>query len=287
MGTLQDGLARQFEGTDWGSVKGLHNFAYIPDDKLERLKATILDEDWGKACFVLEKYLAVNIRLAAEQGRFTGDDNRVVFAAGRLQTRYGAPVYLVFERNSRDLPPWYFKWVGDQTIVRGVPVLPDPPDLGEWPELRLGREVTVAHEHILKEHQERVTFLAQTPPVSQICAIAGAIQWAIHRGLQVKQLHRQYRQYFVPVYLQSRENLGTAPDLVAPIEVGADRLIVRTLLLPHMAYSLARSVVERVDRLPPWILAAWHGRPQDADAAALPDEINSLEPVPAQSQTDG
>ena len=39
--------------------------------------------------------------------------------------------------------------------------------------------------------------------------------------------------------------------------VQKNRLIVRTLLDPHVAYSPARSVVERWEQLPAWVVDAW------------------------------
>lgn len=279
-----EGLRTAFGTGDWGSVKALHGFAFIPDDKLQRLRSLVLDEDWGRRLFVLEKYLAVNVQLAVEQGCLVRDGERLVVSAGRLQTRYGAPVYLVFEPNRQPSPPWYLKFIGDETVVSGV--LPSPPDFGKWPDLRLESEVTVAHDHILNDHQERVSFLSGTPTVSQKCAIAGAIQWALHRGLHVRQRYLQHNLYMVPVYLQSWENVSTAPDLVAPLQVQPDRLIVRTLLPPHGSYARARAVAERVDRLPPWLLDGWHRRPAEAEAVELDQEVEGL-PVESALREEG
>jgi hypothetical protein len=64
--------------------------------------------------------------------------------------------------------------------------------------------------------------------------------------------------YLVPLYMQSRENITQAPDLIAPIQVNPDALIVRTVLLPHMPYANARVSVKRHDQLPHWMLDAWN-----------------------------
>ena len=48
-----------------------------------------------------------------------------------------------------------------------------------------------------------------------------------------------------------------APELVAPVQVQSNRLVVRTLLDPHVAYSPARAVVERWEQIPAWLLDAW------------------------------
>lgn len=64
--------------------------------------------------------------------------------------------------------------------------------------------------------------------------------------------------YLVPIYLQSRENITQSPDLVAPIQVNAETLLVRTVLLPHMPYPNARVAVSRPDLLPAWMLDSWN-----------------------------
>ena len=64
--------------------------------------------------------------------------------------------------------------------------------------------------------------------------------------------------YLVPLYMQSRENITQALDLIAPIQVNPGMLIVRTVLLPYMPYANARVAVKRHDQLPHWLLDAWH-----------------------------
>ena len=63
------------------------------------------------------------------------------------------------------------------------------------------------------------------------------------------------RAYFP---MQNRENITLAPDLIAPIQVTPDSLIVRTILLPQMPYANARVSVKRHDQLPHWMLDAWN-----------------------------
>jgi hypothetical protein len=83
--------------------------------------------------------------------------------------------------------------------------------------------------------------------------------------------------YLVPLYMQSRENITKSPDLIAPIQVNTDTLIVRTVLLPHMPYANARVAVRRHDQLPAWMLDAWN-----ATAAEITsDQIDDPEPVPS------
>lgn len=238
-----------------GEVKGLHAFAFLPPTQLERLAKLVLDENWGRDNFVLTKYLAEHVPLSLSQGRHAAFDNQLIVTAGSLQTRYGTPVYVVFEPSPAGAAsPWTLRAVTDRPRTA---VLPQPPDLPEWPTIDTGSEVVIGHEHILEDNEDRVSFLGQTPRVAQMCAVAGAIQWSIHRGLLIKQMYFGTQSYFVPVYLTSREDITAPPDLVAPVQIQPGYLVARTLLLPHMAYARARVAANRADQLPSWLLRAW------------------------------
>lgn len=255
-----------------GEVKGLHSFAYIPDDVLRRLAEIALDEDWGPAYFVLEKYLAEHVPLSLAQGRYTPFEGHLTLTAGSLQTRYGTPIYLVFEANRKPgAARWFLKEATDRPRTTS---LPQPPDLPEWPSIELNSEVVIAHEHILGDNRERVGFLESTPPVAQMCAVSGAIQWSIHRELAIRQLYFGTQSYFVPVYLTSREDITSAPDLVAPVQVQPGYLVARTLLVPHMAYARARVVANRADQLPGWLTRAWHEHSAQAVADSDDGDLN-------------
>ncbi len=256
-----------FEGERQGTVECLHRLAWVPDDKLMRLAGTVLDENWGSNRWVLKRYLAIHVGLAIKQKRFLYHEGRLVMCAGLLQTRYGTPVYLSFERNSPEhSQPLYLQYVGDKP---NVPQLPQPPELPDWPQIQRGAEIVIAHEHILESHQERVAFLARTPRVAQMCALAGAIQWSLFRDLAIRQLYLGVPSYFVPVYLQSREDITQAPDLIAPVQVQGERLYVRTALEPYMGYAWARVVATRHDQLPHWLVTAWHDRASEEDVGAF------------------
>jgi len=235
----------------------LKRFAYIPLPVVERLASSeILTENWGPKHFVLLKYLAVNIGWSIEQGRYTHSDNQLYIAAGSLQTRYGTPVYLVFEPNKNpNQQPWILRMVGSQI---SAPQLPLPPAIPTMPEIPRGAEIVMMHDHILGDNGGRVSFLQDTPPVAQMCAVSGAIQWSFNRELQIPYWYYGKVSYLVPLYLQSRENITLAPDVIAPVEVSQDSLLVRTVLAPHMPYANARVAVKRHDQLPAWMLDCWN-----------------------------
>ena len=130
------------------------------------------------------------------------------------------------------------------------------------------------HDHILGENADRVAFLKATPPVAQMCAVSGAIQWSINRNLIVPYWYYGRMQCLVPLYLQSRENITVAPDLVAPLEVSTNNILVRTVLPPHAPYANARVAVRRHDQLPAWMLDCWH-----SEAKRMGDEADGSYPA--------
>ena len=87
--------------------------------------------------------------------------------------------------------------------------------------------------------------------------------------------------YLVPLYMQSRENITQAPDLIAPVQVTPENLVVRTVLLPHMPFANARVSVKRHDQLPHWMLDAWNA----ASANLTQQQIDNPEPQGPASAT--
>ena len=256
-------------------VARLRRAAHMPRGVLDNLSHSALSENWGNDLYVLEKYLAVHFAWSIEQDCYTVSENQLFVTAGHLQTRYGTPLYLVLERNNQPgRQPLYCVHAGSDIAA---PALPTPPEPPPPPEILRGGEIVMLHEHILQHNAERVPFLTQTPPVSQMCAVAGAIQWSLNRGLQLPYWYFGRMNYLVPLYMQSREDITLPPDLIAPVQVNPNTLIVRTVLLPHMPYANARVSVKRHDQLPHWMLSAWN-----AEAGTVSsDQIDNPEPAPA------
>jgi hypothetical protein len=260
-------LLNEFGKARSGEIQRLTNFAIIPDEKILSLAKSALQEDWGEDHLVLRKYLAVHVPMSIEQERYVWNGDQLLVAAGSLRTRFGVPLYLAFEpKTVEGRQKFYLRWVGDQPKCSEFP---EPPTFNSWPEIDLSSEVVIATEHILGDNIKRILFLKDTPPVAQICAISGAIQWSLHRNLRIKQMYLGVESYFVPIYLQTRENITSPPDLVAPVQVQPNRLLVRTVLLPHMVYDKARVVVTRHDELPPWLVTSWHEHRATVTASAV------------------
>lgn len=262
-------------GEDYLSINSLFRFSFVPGGRLGLLRELAVAEEWGQKDFVLLRYLAVHLRLAIEQGRYVWNGEQIVLNAGRLTTDTGAPLYVGMVPNQTpDENPWVLNWVGERP---SSPDLPEPPDLGTWPALDPGAEVLVACDLEGEDRRSRIPELAGLPLVARICALAGAVSWSLHRNLAVRQIHGGGRGYFVPVYWSSREDVGAAPDLVVPLTTQGERLVIRTLLEPHVAYAPARAVVERSEALPAWLLEAW-----DAEVCASiapPDSTDSTDPM--------
>jgi hypothetical protein len=196
-------------------VERLRRLAHIPESRLEELSRAALSEAWGSGNYALEKYLAVHVAWSIEQDRYTTGGSQTYVTAGHLQTRYGTPLYLVFERNTNvGRQPLYCVHLGSDI---SAPALPIPPEIPAAPEIARGAEIVMLHDHILRDNAGRVPFLGQTPRVSQMCAVAGAIQWSLNRSLQMPYWYYGRMNYLVPLYMQSRENITQAPDLIAPI----------------------------------------------------------------------
>ena len=257
-------------GDEYLSIQSLFQFCFVPGGRLSLLKELTPVEEWGINNFVLLKYLAVHIRLSIEQGRYVWNGDQVVLTAGRLFSTKGVPLYIGLVRNSTpDENPWVLNWVGERPSTAE---LPEPADLGEWPALDARNEVVIACDFSSDERRQKLGTLAGTSSVVQSSAIAGAVHWSLHRNLAVRQIHGGGRGYFVPVYLASRDDLTVSPELVAPVQVQSNRLVVRTLLEPHVAYSPARAVVERWEQLPSWLLDAWDQATEGGTPAAAEEE---------------
>jgi len=253
-------------GDEYLSIQSLFQFCFVPGGRLSLLKERAPEEEWGQNNFVLLKYLAVYIRVAIEQGCYIWNGDQIVLTAGRLSTANSVPLYLGLVKNANpDENPWVLNWVGERPSCTE---LPEPPDLGVWPVLEPTAEIVIACDFASDERRFQLNGLEGASPIAQSSAVAGAVHWALHRKLAVAQIHGGGRGYFVPLYLSSRDDLTAAPDLVAPLLVQDGRVVVRTLLDPHVAYSPARACVERWEQLPAWLLDAWDAATESVAAEA-------------------
>lgn len=88
-------------------------------------------------------------------------EQQLYVTAGHLQTRYGTPLFLVFQRTDEPgRSPWRLVATGSQV---SAPELPAPPGIPAAPDLDRGAEIVMSHDHILGDHDGRVAFLRDTP----------------------------------------------------------------------------------------------------------------------------
>lgn len=258
-------------------VKRFQHFAFLPNAIIDSLAGQALSEQWGANNYALKKYLAVHVPWAIEQGYYTTSANQFYVRAGHLQTRYGTPLYLIFEANDAGhQQPYILRYAGSDVSASS---LPSEPEIPEPPEVPLGAEIVMLHEHILGDNSSRVPFLAGTPFVAQMCAVSGAIQWSLNRELQLPYWYYGTMNYLVPLYLQSREDITKAPDVIAPIQTTKDSLIVRTVLEPQMPYSNSRVSVKRHDQLPHWMLSAWEAHAEQVTEEQIEEPEGSQESI--------
>lgn len=256
-------------------VERFRQFAYLPRHLLGALEANALAENWGPDSHLLEKYLAVHVAWSVEQGRVTRGEGQFYTTAGHLQTRYGTPLYLAFAENLSEAARQPYRVVAAGSQI-AAPEYPTPPDIPSTPPIEIGSEIVMMHDHILDDNAHRVPFFRDTPRVAQMCAIAGAIQWSLNRGLQLPQWYYGQMSYIVPLYLASREDIAATPDLIAPIQVSSGKLLVRTLMEPYMAYASARVAVSRHDQLPHWLLSVWERCANEAMRGEYEPAIRSV-----------
>lgn len=256
-------------------VERLHQFAYIPPAVISQLANDALTEEWGRNNYVLSKYLAVHVAWSIEQGEVTFSEDQFYISAGHLQTRYGTPLYLVFcENDPHQEAPWRLLTAGSRIQA---PEFPTPPLIPEPRKPDPGAEIVMSHDHLLQDHPERVDFLLDTPPVAQMCAIAGAIQWSLNRNLILPYWYYGSMNFLVPLYLKDRENIANSPDLVAPVQVSKGQLLVRTVLEPYMPYANARVSVQRHDQLPPWMVDTWNQHASTISDSEMDDPESAVQ----------
>lgn len=248
------------------SIQALFRFCFLPAGRLSHLRELAPEEEWGENGFALLRYLAVHLRLAIEQGAYDWNGEQLITTAGRLCTTAGTPIFLGLIPNSvpEQDNPFVLNWVGERP---GCAAWPEPPELGDWPPLDPRAEVLLGFDPADDERGAPTSCLDALAPGVRLFAIIGAVHWALHRGLAVRQAHAGGRGYFVPLFLSQRDDLTRAPDLVAPIATRGRRAIVRALLEPQAAYAPARAVVDRWELLPEWLVEAWQDAVEERQAS--------------------
>ncbi|MGK7932595.1 MAG: DUF3825 domain-containing protein [Microcystaceae cyanobacterium] len=264
-------------------------FAFFPPTIQAKLAEIALSENWGADNKVLNYYIATYVPWSIEQNCYSYDLEKFYVTAGCLQTRYGTPIYLTFEKN-RDEEEFNIPWALTRvdTEIYYAPKPPNRPNIPKPPDIPFGAEIVMKHDHILGDNAARIPFFRDVPPVAQICAVSGAIQWSLNRKLALPYWYYGRMNYIVPLYLQSREDITQAPDAIAPIEVRPEYLFVRTVLENYMPYASARVGVLRHDALPNWLSDAWakYAEELTEDEIENPERVEEVNSINEDSDND-
>lgn len=259
-----------------GSLDALYAFASVSNEKLELLQTMARTEDWGplpsanmtrqedSGVGLFRAYVAAWVYRSLITKSFThGRNGAICMTAGNLTTRDGDPLYMLWIPNARyqttkDLP-YCLGYVGPKPNM--TTPLPGPAPLPTWHGIGHTLDLRINQQHVFGDNGHRID-LDTSNKVTIVCALTGALYWALQQELYTKGLFHDAPSFLVPLYVKSQDDTTMPPDLVAAVNCDGKTARVATVLLPHMAYSSARYVVLRHDALPAWVLSSWRARPR-------------------------
>lgn len=242
----------------------LVNFAYHQTAWLEQIAKVAKPEPWGAKLKTLELYLRCNFEIAKSQSRVFEDRSRnlAFWRAGNLVNITSDPVWLIYNRNTRDDPYWKLNKVATGDAPQGFDakrfeIVYEPP--------AFSREWTIHFQqaniqHMLSDQRNRKRLEAVFKNVLGSCYNDHLIFRAIYGEIQLKRkeevvlpqwYHGEY-MFLMPLFLTQPEHV----ELTAALEPdpAMSRYVVRTLLLPHYAYAYARSLVKSRASFADWMM---------------------------------
>lgn len=247
--------------------KALFNFAWHPRERwLDKTAGVVKPEPWGRDRKVLELYLHCNFEIAKAQSKvYQNRDAKIAFwRAGHLVNLTADPVWLVYEPNHQDDPPWKLK-----DVVAGDPPVPgEDPDkyriVYEPPQFDPSWTIHFAQQsldHILRESRNRARLEAVFRNVFANGAFNDHIVFrTVYAEIELKRreevvLPQWYAgdyQFLMPLFLTQ----GDKVELTAALrpEPALRRYSIRTLLLPTFAYAYARAIVKSRANFADWML---------------------------------
>lgn len=241
----------------------LFHFAFHPyPDWLEEIKKIAKDEPWGSNSKILELYLRANFEIAKSQSKVYENKNKNIafWRAGHLVNLTSDPIWLVYQRNTRDDPYWRFNkvHVGDAPEEKNCDfeIMYEPPSFNkDWgihfeqasiqhilSDTRNKERLDSVFGSCLKEYNEHLIFRA----------IYGEIQLKRKEEVVLPQWYQGDYKFLMPLFLTRSTNV----ELTAALEPepAMKRYFVKTLLFPNYAYAYARALVKSRASFADWMM---------------------------------
>jgi hypothetical protein len=243
----------------------LFSFGFHPyPNWLKEIAEIAKEEPWGKNFKVLELYLRANFEIAKAQGKVYEDreKNAAFWRAGHLVNVTSDPLWLVYQRNSRDEPYWQLRRVATGEAPEGrdsshFTLKYDPPEFNQawlihfqqWNidhimgDSRNKKRLQDVFKNALGGHfNEHLIFRA----------LYGEIQLKRKEEVVLPQWYRGDYQFLMPLFLTQQKKVELTAVLLP--EPPMKRYVVKTLLLPYYAYAYARAVVRSRASFADWMM---------------------------------
>jgi hypothetical protein len=242
----------------------LYSFAFHPRGAwLKELASVAKPEPWGNELKVLELYVRSNFEIAKLQSKVVEDkaNNLAFWRPGYLVNATSDPIWLIYQRNSRDSPYWKIEKIttGDapQGEVSQFTVKYEPPEFhSDW----LIHFDQWSITHIMGDSRNRKRLEEVFSSALGGCFNDHFIFRAIYGELQLKRkeevvisewYHGDYH-FLMPLFLTQADHV----ELTAVLrpDPTLKRYVVKTLLLPNFAYAYARALVKSRASFADWMM---------------------------------
>jgi len=250
---------------DLSKVVPLYGFGFHHHPAwLQEVAEIAKPEPWGRELKVLELYLRASFEIAKSQAKVYEDKakNLAFWRAGNLVNVTSDPVWLVYQRNNRDVPYWQLKKVvtGDAPASQDRAAFTlkfEPPEFDQnW--LIHFDQWNITHIMGDSRNQQRLREVFDNALGGRFNehlifrAIYGELQLKRKEEVVIPQWYHGDYQFLMPLFLTQSDRV----ELTAVLrpDPTLKRYVVRTLLLPYFAYAYARAVVKSRTAFADWMM---------------------------------
>ena len=243
----------------------LFNFAFHPyPGWLAEVAKIAKFEPWGVNQKVLELYLRANFEIAKGLGRVYEDKTKNVafWRAGNLVNLTSDPLWLVYQKNSRDQPYWQYRRVATGEAPEGCDSAAyalkyEPPEFNSSWMIHF-QQWNINHIMGESRNQQRLRDVFSEALGGQFNehlifrAIYGELQLKRKEEVVIPQWYREDYQFLMPLFLTQSDHV----ELTAVLQPDPPmrRYIVKSLLLPQYAYAYARALVKSRASFADWMM---------------------------------